>query len=330
MENKSHALAAGIFVIVVAALLAGLGLWLSRDKTDYTLYELSSKESVTGLQPQAAVRYKGVAVGKVTSIGFDPEASGNVLIRIAVNENAPVTRTTFATLGYQGVTGLAHVQLDDADAPLETVPPGADGVPRLPLQSSQFSQIAEQIPNILVQVNEATRRLNTLLGDDNQQRFGTALDELGKAAGNVNTLVKRLDNTVATKLDPALASMPELARDAQKTMVSLRMAGDSAARAASDIGKTVQGLGQDGGPVREIAVSAQALAAAADRFGRVTLPRLNNAADQTGRAAQRLGRTADNINENPQALIFGPGAGAAGPGEPGFVAPLATQTTPAH
>lgn len=325
MENKSHALAAGIFVIVVAALLAGLGLWLTRDKTDYKVYELSSKESVTGLQSQAAVRYKGVSVGKVTSVGFDPEATGNVRIRIAVNENAPISSTTFATLGYQGVTGLAHVQLDDADAPLQPVPPGEDGIPRLPLQSSQFSQIAEQIPNILVQVNEATQRLNSLLGDENQKHFSTAISQLGEAAGNVNVLVKRLDNTVATRLDPALATMPTLAKDAQQTLASLRAAGNSAAAAANDIGKTVQGLSQDGGPVKEIANSAQSLAAAADRFGRVTLPRLNRAADETGRAANRLGRTADSISDNPQSLIYGNGTGSAGPGEPGFVAPAATR-----
>ena len=118
MENKAHALAAGIFVIAVAALLAGLAMWLTRDQTDYRVYELSSKESVSGLQPQAAVRYKGVAVGKVQSIGFDPQTTGHVLIRIAVNTDAPISPTTFATLGYQGVTGLAHIQLDDADAPL--------------------------------------------------------------------------------------------------------------------------------------------------------------------------------------------------------------------
>ena len=35
MENKAHALAAGIFVIVVAALLAGLAMWLTRDQTAY-------------------------------------------------------------------------------------------------------------------------------------------------------------------------------------------------------------------------------------------------------------------------------------------------------
>ena len=43
MENKAHALAAGIFVIAVAALLAGLAMWLTRGQPDYRVYELSSK-----------------------------------------------------------------------------------------------------------------------------------------------------------------------------------------------------------------------------------------------------------------------------------------------
>ena len=139
MENKSHALAAGIFVIFVSALLAGLGMWLTRDQTDYKLYELSSKDSVSGLQPQAVVRYKGVAVGKVTTIGFDPQIAGNVLIRLAVNTDAPLSPTTFATLGYQGVTGLAHIQLDDAEAPLPQPAPRASGLPRLP-----FADVVER------------------------------------------------------------------------------------------------------------------------------------------------------------------------------------------
>ena len=49
MENKSHAMAAGIFVLVVAALLAGLAVWLTRDNREYQLYELSTKDGVSGL-----------------------------------------------------------------------------------------------------------------------------------------------------------------------------------------------------------------------------------------------------------------------------------------
>ena len=109
MENKAHALAAGAFVLVLSALLVLLGWWLSHDGAVRTIYELSSRDNVTGLQPQAAVRFRGVPVGKVTDISFDPETPGNVLIRITVDKTAPITATTFATLSYQGVTGQAHI-----------------------------------------------------------------------------------------------------------------------------------------------------------------------------------------------------------------------------
>ena len=66
MENKAHAMAAGLFVLAVSALLVALAAWLTRDVGLRRDYELSTTEAVTGLQSQAAVRYRGVSVGKVT------------------------------------------------------------------------------------------------------------------------------------------------------------------------------------------------------------------------------------------------------------------------
>ena len=107
MENKSHAFAAGAFVIAVVALLLGLATWLSRDQQEGDIYELSTAESVTGLSEQAAVRFRGINIGKVTQIGFDPLNKGQVLLRISIRKDVPLTESTYATLGYQGVTGLA-------------------------------------------------------------------------------------------------------------------------------------------------------------------------------------------------------------------------------
>ena len=318
MENKSHALAAGIFVLVVAAMLAGLAIWLTRDNASYEQYELSTKDGVTGLQPQAAVRYKGVAVGKVTRIGFDPQVGGNVLIRIAVNEQAPISPTTFAILGYQGVTGLAHILLDDAEQPYPELPPGPSGLPRLPIKPSPFGMLAEQAPNILAQVEEATRRVNQLLSDGNQQRLGAAIDNLALAAGSVNTLTQRLDTTVVQRLDPALAALPPLAGDARKTLQSLQQASASVTALAHDVGQTTQRLNAEGGAIDQITLGTKALARTADQFGTATLPRLNRAADDTSRAARQLSRAAGGVTDNPQLFIYGSGRIPPGPGEEGF------------
>lgn len=132
MENKSHALAAGAFVLAVVAMLVGLAAWLTRDTGEHRLFEISSHESVTGLQEQAPVRYKGVTVGRVQSIALDREKAGNVLVRFAVDGTAPMTTATFATLGFQGVTGLAFIQLDDSGAPSQALATNDEQPPASP------------------------------------------------------------------------------------------------------------------------------------------------------------------------------------------------------
>ena len=98
MENKAHALAAGAFVLVITALLALLAVWLTRDNTQRDLYEMSTSETISGLQPQAPVRFRGVPVGKVELIGFDEKVKGNVLVRVSIDRSAPVTKSAYATV----------------------------------------------------------------------------------------------------------------------------------------------------------------------------------------------------------------------------------------
>lgn len=328
MENKSHALAAGLFVLVMAALVAGLAMWLTRDSGSYHLYELSSREGVTGLQPQAPVRYKGVAVGKVTHIGFDPQVSGNVLIRIAVEDGTPITPTTFAILNYQGVTGLAYVLLDDAGTPQVALAPGASGIPRLPLRSSPFSQLADQGPEILAQVQSITQRVNELLNEDNRKIFSAAMANIGQAAASVSALSQRLEATVTQRLDPALATLPALVGNADKALASLQAAGTQVSGMASELGRTAQRLNAPDGALEQARLGAQTLTHAVDRLNTSTLPRIERASDATARAARQFGRVAEGVSDNPQSLIYGSGSAFPGPGESGFIAPAPLPAVP--
>ncbi|MGF6349928.1 MlaD family protein [Variovorax sp. W2I14] len=314
MENKAHALAAGAFVLGLLAVLVGLVIWFTRDNTVRNVYELSTRDAVSGLQPQAMVRYRGIAVGKVASIDFDPKVKGNVRVRITVDQRVPLTTSSFATLSYQGVTGLAFIALDDKGESQVALKPNDDDPPRIPLKPSMLAQLQDRGEAIINQVEEVTKRANQLLSDPNQKRAADALENIAAASASANTLLKTLDSTVKTGLNPALEKLPD-------TLGTVKKAASDVSRVANNFNTTVGRLNAPDGPVERLSDGTKALAQAVDSFNAATLPRVNRVADDTSHAVRRLGRAADSINDNPQSLLFGNGGAAAGPGEPGFSAP---------
>ena len=84
MENRSHALLAGIFTVLLTIGIVAAAMWLNRDTQERVLYVLATSGTVAGLNPQAAVRYRGMEVGKVEAIEFDRDNPGQILVRIGV------------------------------------------------------------------------------------------------------------------------------------------------------------------------------------------------------------------------------------------------------
>lgn len=322
MENKSHAMAAGTFVLVLTALLASLWLWLSRDQQAYVRYEMTTNDAISGLQEQATVRYKGVAVGKVVDINFDAQNYGNVLIEIQVEDDAPISPSgTYAMLGYQGVTGIAHIQLDDVKEPTTELPRGPSGLPRLPMKSSPLSVLADQGMTILGKVNETTERINQLLGDDNQAHFTALLGNVSEAAGNVNTLTKNLNVTVREHIAPAMQHVPAMTQDARRAMQAFEATGLEAKALVQEMRGLAAHLQGPGGALEQVTQGTQSIARAAERLDRATLPAIGQAGKDVSSAARQLGGVVSGIGDNPQALIYGTGPARPGPGEPGFIAP---------
>ncbi len=321
MENKAHALVAGIFVVAISVLLIGLAAWLSRDTGQRDVYEISTRETVSGLQSQAPVRYRGVDIGKVASVGFDPKAQGNVLMRLEVDRAAPMNQGTFATLSYQGVTGLSFIQLDDSGQPAPRLVPNDASPPRIPLRPGLLAKLQEKGEKILDQVEQVTSKMNVVLAADNQKRLAAALENVGQAAASVNNLSNSMSFILDAQLGPEKVNIPAFVKNTDATVTSLRKTSEQAQDAVAEIGKTAKRLNEKDGPMDRLAEGTQALSHAADSFNSATLPRINRVSEETSRAVRQLGRTANTVNDNPQSLIFGSGSVSPGPGEPGFTAP---------
>ncbi|NBW50209.1 MAG: MCE family protein [Betaproteobacteria bacterium] len=335
MENKSHAFAAGAFVLALLALMTALAVWLTRDTTEQRVFEISSPEGVTGLQPQAAVRYKGVLVGRVTEIALDPVQRGNVLLRIAVNETAPITQSTFAALGFQGVTGLAFIQLDDKEEGSAALVAQGDDVPRIPMRPSMVSRLSEQGGNLLTQLEQASIRMNSLLATDNQKQLMGAIGNLSQAAANISALTKRADQVLGAEGGPDAMNLPRMVQQADATLKSMQAtserlgtSADAVRTSAAEFQRTSRRLNEPGGTLDKIAQSTEALATTSRQVQSQLLPRLNRTVEDTGRTVRQVGRAAETLGDNPQSVLWGRSSTAPGPGERGFVAPPAAATAP--
>lgn len=302
MENKSHALIAGLFTLALLAAAIFIGMWLNRDRVDHVPYEIATKLSIPGLNPQAAVRYRGLDVGKVDAISFDPQVPGQILVRISVQPDTPVTQSTFATLGYQGVTGIAYVQLDDDGSKPVRVPSSDKKTARIELRPSLFDNLQNRGLAILIQTEEIAKRLNTLLTPENQTAILAAFSDVSEAAKEIEQIPRQLQ--------PTLSRLPALTGEMQKTIGSVdRLARDASALTGT-LNRAATQLAATDGPIEK-------LSSAADQFQRELTPL---ARDARG-SLRTLNRTLDRLNEQPQSILFGAPTRTPGPGEDGFVAP---------
>lgn len=301
MENRSHALIAGLFVILLSAAMAVTATWLSGETTDHAHYILTSDGSVSGLNPQAAVRFRGVKVGKVEDIGFDPENSRFIRIRIGVDRNVPLTKGVFAQLGYQGVTGLAYIQLDDDGDQPELLQTNETDLARIQMRTSTLANIVISGQDLLNNVNETVKRMNHLLDDQNQERFSHLLENMENAATDFGSFTEQLQ--------PNLKSLPELTSKTNSLL-------GNADQLVKNINRVVEKIGQQGGIIDDLSQSAEELAD--------TIPRVQEAIDGVKHGTRNVDRVLLQLEEQPRSLIFGKTPPPPGPGENGFISPQGT------
>lgn len=302
MENKSHALMAGIFTIVLVIAGVLIALWFNRDRVERVPYEIATTLSIPGLNPQASVRYRGLDVGRVDKILFDPKKAGRILIKFSVAKNTPITHSTFATLGYQGVTGIAYVQLDDNDENPKLLPSSDKNLARIELRPGLLDTLQMRGLEIMKQTEEVMTRMNTMLSDGNQKSILKAFSDVSAAADEVRT--------AANQLTPTLKKLPALADQTNQAVASFE-------KLSNNLNALTVRLNATNGPIDNINDAAEKVGSAANLLEFQLTPLLG----ETQHTMRTLNRTLDNFNQRPQSILFGAGSAQPGPGEAGFTAP---------
>lgn len=178
----------GLFTLLV--LVGGViaVIWMAGIKLDedVALYDIYFEGNVTGLNPGNQVRYRGIPFGVVAAMRIDPENVERVKVTIEVPRKPPIKADAMASLEYQGITGVAFVQISGGTQEAEVLrrKPGEDN-PVIASRPSQIDVVMQKAPELVTRFIALVDRANLLLSPANQEKFAQILGNVEGITGNL-------------------------------------------------------------------------------------------------------------------------------------------------
>ncbi len=206
----------GLFMFIGGVLtLAGLKVWEQRDE-----YTVRFKESVSGLEASAQVKYQGLRVGRVDRMQIDPKDPGSIMVMLSLEEGTPLYEGTEAVLDMSGITGLKTINLTAGDPRKPLIKPGTE----LPTGKSLVDTITGRAEAISAKVEAIANNLNKWTDDDNRKRIEQLVDHVDK-------LVVDVDGFLLEAKGPFLAAL----EDATKTSAAVRGTANAGTKTLTDL-----------------------------------------------------------------------------------------------
>ncbi|MGL4443115.1 MAG: MlaD family protein [Alsobacter sp.] len=169
METRANYALIGLFTLVVMAAAFGFVFWFSgKDATTKLVtYRVVFNGSVSGLSRGAQVLYNGLRVGEVTTLQLQADDPSKVVARIDVDSTTPMNVDTRARLEFQGLTGVASIQLSGGSPgakPLAS--PDGKQPPVIYADRSDFQDLLESAQRLAKRFDDVLTRADSLFADN--------------------------------------------------------------------------------------------------------------------------------------------------------------------
>jgi phospholipid/cholesterol/gamma-HCH transport system substrate-binding protein len=308
----------GIAVIIVGIIWLGMSNYLEKGRLFVAYFD----ESVQGLDVDSPVKYRGVHIGRVHTIGVAPDGK---LIQVVLKIESDITpegdtENLVAQLKSVGITGLMFLELEQKDGDAEDYPPFSftPQYPVIATRPSEISKIFRGIEDIFamfraLDADTISNELTLVLKKVNKTIDDAQLADL---INEIRTTIKSFQAMVKTeKIDRLLASL-------EKTSGSFNQMAVNADGGITEIRETVNRLGEvidgSGGDMGSITADLKASAMEIKRAMETATSLLENTDRQVDtiqrqvlvtlngidRATDALNRFLDQLANQPSQVIF--------------------------
>ena len=308
----------GITVVIVGIIWLGMSNYLEKGRLFVAYYD----ESVQGLDVDSPVKYRGVHIGRVHTIGVAPDGK---MIEVVLKIESDIKpkddgQNLVAQLKSVGITGLMFIELEQKEANDRDYP-SLDFKPEYPVISTRPSEISkifqgiEDIFNLFraLDANTISNQLTAALKKINQ-----TIDD-AKLADMVNefrTTIKEMQKLVSSdKMDQLLLSMEQTSNNLGKMAIN---ADGGISDVRQTVGRLDRVISTSGGNVQEITADLKASAMQVKQAMETATALLENTDRQVDtiqrqvsvtlngidRAADTMNRFLNQLANQPSQVIF--------------------------
>jgi phospholipid/cholesterol/gamma-HCH transport system substrate-binding protein len=308
VETKVNYAIVGAFVLLLSAAILGGVLWISAGRTArkaYDPYAAYFNESVSGLNLNAPVKYRGVVVGSVREISLDPEDPEKVRLLLWIERGVPIKQDTMGVLSVQGLTGIAFVDLGGgtrASPPLEPDP--ATGIPVIATRPSLLRRLDAGATALAADLSQTAQSIQQLMDEPTRMALQRTIRDLDAVT---HVIAARSED-----IDASLVAAARATQNGAKVSAELEPLARQVASSAEAVQRAAAEVSRAGAAVR---AAADAAAGGAERLGARTLPDLERLLGEARAVTASLGRVAQELERNPNALVMGREPPPPGPGE---------------
>ncbi|MEN6508179.1 MAG: MlaD family protein [Smithella sp.] len=299
MSTNSSKFLIGLFVIIGLLLLSTVIIWVgaSRVLMKGSLYAVYFDESVQGLQVDSAIKYRGVEIGTVQSIGVAPDNRLiEVIMKIDLESN--MQRQTIASLKTAGITGIVFIELDRiAEGELSNSPKlhFKPDYPVIPSRKSEISRFLSDTSAIMQNIKDIDFKgisgslKNTALAIENfvsDKRINNIMAHLESTSANLDKIIASINKTVGQgKVDKAVTETLGVLSDARRLIGQTK--------------KEIEALN-----LREKSDRTDVILTDIVKKSTTITNNLQDTSENLRIASENMQRLSDSLNRDPSQLIF--------------------------
>ena len=299
MSTNSSKFLIGLFVIIGLMLLSATIIWVgaSRILMKGSLYAVYFDESVQGLQVDSAIKYRGVDIGTVQSIGVAPDYRLiEVIMKIDLDSN--MQHQTIASLKTAGITGIVFIELDRiAEGELASSPKLSfkSDYPVIPSRKSEISRFLSDTSIIMQNIKDIDFK-----GISGNLKNTTQAIEDFVAGKRIDNIMAHLESTSAN-LDKTIASINKTVGQGKVDKAVTEALG-VLSDARSLIGQTKKEI--DALNLREKSDRTDVILTDIAKKTTSITNNLQDTSENLRIASENMQRLSDSLNRDPSQLIF--------------------------